>query len=102
MAYFSRHTDPEREHQQVFLHPVMSDSQSWDGDDGAASLEASMQELEEEEKRDRVRLLFSVGDLLGVIFCTLGILVLIALLIYLYNWVSADIYQSFTLLHGQL
>ena len=48
-------------------------------------------------RRERWRTLANLGDFAGVIAGTAVILVLIALLISLINWVQADISQSFTL-----
>lgn len=48
-------------------------------------------------RRERWRTLANLGDFAGVIVGTAVILVLVALLISLANWVQADISQSFTL-----
>ena len=57
--------------------------------------------LNEEERailrRERWRTLANLGDFAGVIVGTAVILVLVALLISLVNWVQADVSQTFTL-----
>ena len=57
--------------------------------------------LTDEEKRaarqGRFRVAAGVGDFFGVIAGTVVILVLVALLVSLVNWVHADISQTFTL-----
>lgn len=53
-------------------------------------------------RRNRWRVLANLGDFIGVIAGTAVILVLIALIISLVNWVQSDISQSFTLWQTRL
>lgn len=54
-------------------------------------------EEREELRRGRWRVLANLGDFIGVIAGAVVILLLVALLISLVNWVSSDISHSFTL-----
>jgi len=69
---------------------IFADEEFWDEE---------MLNDEEREilRRERWRTLANLGDFAGVIVGTAVILVLVALLISLINWVQADVSQSFTL-----
>ena len=95
MAYFSHHQE-ETQHQPVFNAPVTDEL---DDEDGFAD---DVPMTDEEElalnRRDRWKLAAGVVDFFGVIVGMLVILLLVALIISLVNWVWDDMTQSFTLL----
>ena len=108
MPYFDHENKPQERHRRAFYQPVVDDRDEDDedydedydmlperGDDPDA------EDVTDEERRlarrDRWRVLAGVGDFLGVIAGTVVILLLIALLVSLINWVHADLSQSFTL-----
>ena len=118
MAYFEHDKEQTKQHHRVFQEPVASEEeleqeatyQLFDGDEGEYDLYQDDEyeyeydnedDLSEEERalrrRDHWRVLAGVGDFLAVVVGTAVILVLIALLVSLINWVHADISQSFTL-----
>lgn len=110
MAYFQHHD--EQQHRQVFQD---QQDDSWQEepqygydpeDDWADDPENEYDALDEDHmtdeeralaRRDRWQVLAGVGDFLAVIVGTAVILILIALLVSLINWVHADITQSFAL-----
>ena len=80
-----------------------------DYDDGFDELEDEEEEEaadEEDEtehelaegKRSRIRLLFSIGNLAGVIAGTVVILVLVALLLSMVSFIQSDLNRNFSLL----
>lgn len=109
MAYFQHHD--EQQHRQVFQD---QEDEGWQetryeydpeadwADDPENEYDAlDENDMTDEERalarRDRWQVLAGVGDFLAVIAGTAVILILIALLVSLVNWVHADISQSFTL-----
>jgi hypothetical protein len=113
MAYFEHHKD-KGQHRRVFRTPEAAPEaeelepsyQIYDGDEDEYDIYQddgydAEDELSEEERaqarRDHWRVLAGVGDFLAVVAGTAVILVLIALLVSLINWVHADITQTFTL-----
>ena len=115
MAYFE-HDQETRQHRRVFREPAAAElddvqeekqqeyfDEDYDGyQDDADDYEYEEEdELSEEERvlaqRDHWRVLAGIGDFLAIVVGTAVILVLIALLVSLVNWVHADISQSFTL-----
>ncbi|MGN1019102.1 MAG: hypothetical protein ACI4O7_01910 [Aristaeellaceae bacterium] len=108
MPYFDHSNKPEERHRRAFYQPVVDDPDEDDGDydeddgqmpeDGVYPDEEAMTDEERRlARRDRWRVLAGVGDFLAVIAGTVVILLLIALLVSLINWVHADLSQSFTL-----
>lgn len=110
MAYF-QHKD-EQQHQRVFQDRQDDDWQEepryeydpeedWQDDPEDYDELLDEDEMTEEERamarRDHWQVLAGVGDFLAVIAGTAVILILVALLVSLINWVHADITQSFTL-----
>ena len=108
MPYFDHDNKPQERHRRAFYQPVVDDqdedyedyNEDYDmlpehGDD--LDEEALTDEERRLARRDRWRVLAGVGDFLGVIAGTVVILLLIALLVSLINWVHADLSQSFTL-----
>lgn len=116
MAYFEHNKeDPRR--QRVFQEPVASDlddalaqaeqeyPQAYTAEDGYDLYDEEtyldMEDMTEEERalarRDQWKVLAGIGDFLAVVVGTVVILLLVALLVSLINWVHADITQSFTL-----
>lgn len=59
-------------------------------------------EEREELRRSNWKLLANLADFAGVILGTAAILVIVALLMSLINWLSEDIGQTFTLWQGRL
>ena len=55
-----------------------------------------------ELRRSRWRLISGLTDFAGVIFGTAAILLLVMVLVSLINWLSADLYQTFTLWQTRL
>lgn len=110
MAYF-QHKD-EQQHQRVFQdrqddgwqdenqYPYAPE-EGWTAENADYDDLLDEDEMTEEERalarRDHWQVLAGVGDFLAVIVGTAVILILIALLVSLINWVHADITQSFTL-----
>ena len=124
MAYFEHEQEAQPRRRRVFQQPVEDeqasalqeeeqaylqqdeytlydeyDEDSYDED--AYDEDLYEDDMSEEEKalarRDHWRVLAGVGDFLAVVAGAVVILVLIALLVSLVNWVHADITQSFTL-----
>ena len=60
------------------------------------------EEEQEELRRSNWKLLANLADFAGVILGTAAILVIVALLMSLINWLSEDIGQTFTLWQGRL
>ncbi len=75
--------------------------EDWDEDSGYDD-DMLTAEDREELRRSTWRLLATLADFGGVILGTAAILVLIALLVSLMNWLINDISQTFTLLQTQL
>lgn len=109
MAYF-QHKD-EQQHQRVFQDRqednwqdenryLYDPEEDW-AEDPEDDMLLDEDEMTEEERalarRDHWQVLAGVGDFLAVIVGTAVILILVALLVSLINWVHADITQSFTL-----
>ena len=94
MAYFSQHQE-ETQHQPVFTAPVPEDL---DDEDYPDDVPLTYEEERALNRRDRWKLAAGVADFFGVILGMLVILLLVALIISLVNWVWADMTQSFTLL----
>ena len=78
-----------------------------DYDDGFDELEDEEEAADEEDetehelaegKRSRIRLLFSIGNLAGVIAGTVVILVLVALLLSMVSFIQSDLNRNFSLL----
>ena len=90
MAYFKQRE--EKQHQQVFLTPVV--------DEEADAYPLSYEDELEEQKREHWRLAAGVMDFLGVIVGVLVILLMVAVIISLVNWVMEDLTQSFTLIQA--
>lgn len=117
MAYF-QHNEQEPQHRRAFWAPeddaqeehYLYDDED-DGEDPAQGEDAFFaddeydvmddDDMTEEERalaqRDHWQMLAGIGDFLAVILGTAVILVLVALLVSLINWVHADLMQSFTL-----
>ncbi|MBQ8653943.1 MAG: hypothetical protein IJ507_03320 [Clostridia bacterium] len=113
MAYFNHQKKEAQQHRRVFNEPVAShlddaleDDDYPDEEDYDDYEPLDEDDMTDEERalarRDRWRVLAGVGDFLAVIAGTVVILVLIALLVSLINWVYADITQSFTLWQTKL
>lgn len=116
MAYFDQENREQQRHRRVFREPVASDlDDALENDEDYPEAEEGYDDfgpydddelvdeddMTEEERalarRDRWEVLAGVGDFLAVIVGTAVILILVALLVSLINWVHADITQSFTL-----
>lgn len=85
--------------------PLFQASPAADDEEGDADpLDEDLLTEEEQEalRRSRWQLLANLADLAGVIFGTVAILLLIALLISLLNWLVSDMSQSFILLQKHL
>lgn len=113
MAYFDHEKKNDQRHRRVFHEPVNSDlddalenDEDYPEEDLAdyEPLDEDMMTDEERAlaRRDHWRVLAGVGDFLAVIAGTAVILLLVALLVSLINWVLADITQSFTLWQTKL
>lgn len=101
MAYFQqRERTEETTHERKFMRPV-EDDDPYDelGDELTNDYVDAMTYEEEmaEQRRDRYRMVAGLGDFLAVIAGMVVILMLIAVIVSLINWVHADIVQSFTL-----
>ena len=80
-----------------------TDENSEDFLDDESPDEAYLTDEEREELRRRNwKLLANLADFAGVILGTAAILVIVALLMSLINWLSEDIGQTFTLWQGRL
>lgn len=103
MAYFP-HREPKdaTPHERRFLGPVVDDDpydELGDTLPGEEQPEAlTFAEELAERRRGTYQVLSGVGDFLAVIAGVAIILILIAVLISLVNWVYADMVQSFQLL----
>ena len=96
MGYFQNQQD--RPHRQLFHLPLPPDEP--DGPDLPEETDLPPEGGEEAERRRlRFQMLADIGDLLGIIGCTAGILVLVALLVSLVSWVQTDVNQFFMLYH---
>lgn len=101
---FARDDRQQGEYRRVFAQDDQYDQyddQEWDEeylDENDMTYDDYMDFLtEEERRRDQWRVLSGVADFIGVIVGAVVVLLLIALLVSLINWVQADISQSFTL-----
>lgn len=105
MAYFQQKDKaPEETPERRFYQPVEDDDpydelgDELPGDIPAEFPDALTYEEElAEQRKDRFRLAAGLFDLLAVVAGAVVILVLVAVLVSLINWVHADIIQSFTL-----
>ena len=104
MPYFQH--ENEQNDQEDYL-PEDQDA-SWD-QDGYLEDEEWEDDLAEEDReerrarrRDKMRVAAGVTDFFSVILGTVCILVLIALLVSLLNWLHADIAQNFALWQNKL
>lgn len=90
MAYFRHHTQ-EKTHEPVFRAPVDPDAE--------ADADAFPEDAQEAEERRRgyLRVAAGIGDFLGVVAGAVAILLLVAMLISLTDWVHSDLVQSFDL-----
>ena len=89
-----------------FQHPEDEEA-DWDAEEQDTGwVDDDEQLFDDEERREshrgRMRVLAGLGDFIGVILGTVCILLLVALLISLLNWLRADVGQSFTLLQSTL
>ena len=98
MAYF-----PENEPQTPYEEDVY-DEASWqepEADEAAVS-DAVLEEIDLEERREKRRarweLMAGFGNFFGIIAGVAVILVLIALLVSLINWLRGDLNQTFLLI----
>ena len=110
MAYFRQHSDPEAEHQQYFQN-APDDDQEWklsreeeefidfDSPNGIAG---HYPKAEQPTGHQAARIVSHTADFVlsvaGILICFL----LITVLVYLINWVSVDLSQSFTMLGAGL
>ena len=92
MAYFRHHTQ-EQAHEPAFRAPVNPDS---DAEEDANAFPEDEEEAEE-RRRGYLRVAAGIGDFLGVVAGAVAILLLVAMLISLTDWVHADLVQSFDL-----
>lgn len=101
MAYFKQSEEEAQEApQRRFSRPVEDDDPYDDLGDELPDEYPDAMTYEEEmayQRRDRYRMMAGLGDFLAVIAGMVVILMLIAVIISLINWVHADIVQSFTL-----
>ncbi len=110
MPYFRHSSETDAKHQQAFQHSHDED-QDWNGmleEEEDISFDEPADELgtyyqgSPAENRETARLISHTFDfvlsLAGVLICFL----LVTVLIYLINWVSTDLSQSFTLLGAGL
>ncbi len=109
MPYFpnqDENQEPGPQHERKFYQPVEDDDpyNELDNDEMPLDYDGPLTQEEEmaERRRGTFRVLSGVGDFLGVIAGTAVILVLLAILISLGNWVIADMIQSFDLLQMKL
>lgn len=94
MAYFKQTQQPAQPHEPLFHVPVTED----DDDIGEDLIyERLLAEEAEERRRGNYRMAAGIFDFLGVVAGAVVILLLVAMLISLINWVHADIVQSFDL-----
>ncbi len=107
MAYF-RHENEQNDQEDYRPEDQEFQDDGWDGeaypDDPAweDDLEEEDREERRARRRDKMRVAAGVSDFFGVILGTVCILVLIALLVSLLNWLHADIAQNFALWQNKL
>ena len=107
MAYFQRENE-QNDHVQNLPEDEALQDEDWENseylDDEAweDDLEAEDREERRARRRDQMRVAAGVSDFFGVILGTVCILVLIALLVSLLNWLHADIAQNFALWQNKL
>lgn len=113
MAYF-HHQNEQNDPVDYLPEDQVPQDENWEGDeyleDGAYleddqwedDLEAEDREERRARRRDKMRVAAGVSDFFGVILGTVCILVLIALLVSLLNWLHADIAQNFALWQNKL
>lgn len=109
MAYFAKHTE-DTPHEPVFQTPLREDDPFEDDDlpdeipenipSAPLSDEAFAAREERERRKDTMRLLGGVGNLLGVLGGMLVILLLVWLLISVGNWMIRDLSHSFQLVNN--
>ncbi len=95
MRYFQPKKEQTAAHEPVFRVPV--DLSGLDELDDDAPLSPEEDEMEQ-RRRDNLRLMAALGDFLGVVAGVIVILILVAVLASLANWVRTDLMQSFDLL----
>ena len=107
---FARDRKQTEEYRRVFDHAAQDDDpyqESYDDQDYEDEYTYDEDDMtyddymdfmtEEERRRDKWRVFSGLADFIGVIVGAVTVLLLIALLVSLMNWVQADISQSFTL-----
>ncbi len=111
MAYFKHHTRPEEQRRQQFLLPLETDD-SW-GDElnsedainfsGEDSLYGDVYPDDQAlRSRKTARIVSRTFDFVLTLAGTLVCFFLVAVLVYLVNWVSLDLKHSFSLLSSGL
>lgn len=106
MAYFHRESgQEEKEYTRRFDLPEQEEEPDYDDgfdelteDDDPEETEELTDEEKNEIRENRSRLLFEIGDLGGTIIGTVVILLLIALLLSIVNFLRRDLSQNMVLL----
>lgn len=98
MAYFQKQQPQEETYEAYDDYDDGFDELNEDGDPEAYDDYPGTEEELEEQKKERVRLLFSVGNLGGVILGTVVILLLVTLLLSMINFIQTDINRNFSLI----
>lgn len=116
MAYFDQNK-PEQEYTSVFRkivpeQPEESQTEFYDEDEGFDMIESDPEDLadsgEEDpeeaaaRRKERFQFINGIGDFVATIIGAVVILLLLAFLISLFNWLSNDIGQTFTLWQNRL
>lgn len=116
MAYFAQNNQ-EQEYTSVFRKTVPDqqdepETEFYDDVDegfemlaeGSEEEELSEEDSEEEEvrRKERFQFIHGIGDFVAVIIGAVVILILVAFLISLFNFLSTDIRQTFTLWQNKL
>lgn len=102
MQYFKQKKNETAAHQRVFRVPVDLDDYDDDELPDEAPRYTSYTDEMAERRKDTFRILTGLADFAGVVAGAVAILVLLAVLVSLLNWVRSDILQSFDLWQPRL
>lgn len=103
MSYFAEHKKPEETHQQAFYQPVPTAAEAAEEEyleDYDGYVPQTYEEEQAMARQDRWRVAANIADFFAVLAGIVTILMLVAVLISLVNWVAEDMTQSFTLLQA--
>lgn len=115
MAYFDQNRQ-EEEYTSVFQktypeQPEEKQTEHFDDDEGIELLSDDYTEElpvtddpeeEAEQKKERFKFIYGIGDFVGTIVGAVVILLLVAFLISLISWLVTDVKQTFTLWQNKL